>query len=265
MKEKLSIVKIGGHVIDEAHELEGFLKTFASLETRKILVHGGGKWVSIMCKKLGLEVKMVEGRRITDHNTLEVVKMMLPGVANKSIVATLQKYGCDAMGFTGADGGMILASRRPPRDGIDYGYVGDIVKVDVHKMKQILDLNFTPVFTAMTHDGIGQLLNTNADTIASSLAVALSGFYQTELFYCFEQPGVMQDIADERTRIPVLTPSLYADYKKAGIIHSGMIPKIENAFDALREGVSRIFICHYHDIGKFNSLEPEIGTLIINR
>lgn len=265
MKEKLSIVKIGGHVIDESNELDRFLKAFASLKSRKILVHGGGKWVSLMSKKLGLEVKMVEGRRITDHDTLEVVKMMLPGLANKNIVASLQKYGCDAMGFTGADGGMILANRRPVRGGIDYGYVGDIVKVDAQKLKGILELNFTPVFTALTHDGKGQLLNTNADTIASSLAVALAGLYDTELFYCFEHPGVLQDVADIKSRIPVLTPSLYRDYKRAGIIHSGMIPKIDNAFDALSQGVTRIFICQYHDIEKYNSVESEIGTLIIDR
>jgi acetylglutamate kinase len=265
MKERLSIVKIGGYVIDDSGELDRFLRAFASLESRKILVHGGGKWVSIMSRRLGLEVKMIEGRRITDYDTLEVVKMMLPGVANKNIVASLQKYGCNALGFTGADGGTILANRRPVKEGIDYGLVGDIVKVDSGKLKSILNLNFTPVFTAITHDGKGQLLNTNADTIASSLAVSMSEFYESELFYCFEQPGVMQDIANEKTRIPVLTPSLYDDYKRDGIIHSGMVPKIDNAFDALNQGVSRIYICHYRDIAKFNSKEADNGTLIVNR
>ena len=264
MKEKLSIIKIGGQVIDEVSELDSFLKDFAAIKSKKILVHGGGKWVSIMSKKLGLEVKMIEGRRITDQDTLEVVKMMLPGVANKNMVAILQKYGCDALGFTGADGGMILASRRPVKQGIDYGLVGDIIKGDSRKLTEILNLNYTPVFTAMTHDGKGQLLNTNADTIASSLAVSMSEFFDTELFYCFEKPGVMLDISDKKTRVHVLTSVLYDKYKSSGIIHSGMVPKIDNAFDALKQGVSRIYICHYHDIGKFDSADSEIGTLIVN-
>jgi acetylglutamate kinase len=265
MKENLSIFKIGGHVIDDFTELDKFLKDFASLNTKKILVHGGGKWVSVMSKRLGLEVKMIEGRRITDHETLEVVKMMLPGVANKNIVAGLQKYGCDALGFTGADGDMILARKRPLKEGIDYGFVGDIINVNAQKINGILDLSFTPVFTAMTHDGQGQLLNTNADTIASSLAVALSAFFETELYYCFEQPGVMLDINDKNTLIPVLSPTLYRNYKSSGVIHSGMVPKIDNAFDALSRGVSRIFICHYQDIGKIKLAESEVGTLIVNQ
>lgn len=263
MKEKLSIYKIGGQVIDDIPALEKFLKDFASIKTKKILVHGGGKWVSVMSKRLGLEVKMIQGRRITDKDTLEVVKMMLPGVANKNIVAVLQKYGCDALGFTGADGGMILASRRPVKKGIDYGFVGDIVKVNGHRLLRILDLNFTPVFTALTHDGQGQLLNTNADTIASSLGVTLSSYFETELYFCFEQPGVMTDVSNKKTRIPILSPVLYETYKSTGAIHSGMIPKIDNSFDALKKGVSRIYICHYQDIGKINSSNSETGTLIV--
>ncbi|MBR9999991.1 MAG: acetylglutamate kinase, partial [Cyclobacteriaceae bacterium] len=180
------------------------------------------------------------------------------------IVAILQKYGCNALGFTGADGNMILARKRPVKDNIDFGFVGDIVRIDAVKLAGILDLNFTPVFTAMTHDGNGQLLNTNADTIASSLAVELSTFYKTELFFCFEKPGVMSDAADIETRIPVLTPAIYLKYKASGNIHSGMIPKIDNAFEAIKKGVSRIHICHYQDIGSIGSPESEIGTVIVN-
>jgi len=264
MKKNLSVFKIGGAVIDDIGQLEIFLQGFAAVASKKILVHGGGKSVSSMSGRLGLEVKMIDGRRITDEETLEVVKMMLPGVANKTIVAMLQKYGCNALGFTGADGDMIKAKKRPPKDGIDYGFVGDIVRVNGDRLAGILELDYTPVFTAMTHDGKGQLLNTNADTIASSLAVALSGFYETELYYCFEKPGVMKDVSDEKSRIPVLSPSLYRSYKKSGAIHSGMIPKIDNAFEALARGVSRIHICHYRDIANLNSAVSEVGTLIVN-
>jgi acetylglutamate kinase len=264
VKKKLSIFKIGGQVVDDPKELDSFLRDFSLVPSKKILVHGGGKWVTRMSKRLGVNVKIIDGRRITDKDTLEVVTMMLPGVANKTIVAALQKYGCNAIGFTGADGGMILANKRPLKDGIDYGYVGDIVKVNASGLSEILELEFTPVFTAMTHDGKGQLLNTNADTVASALAVALSNFYETDLYYCFEKPGVMTDIADRSTRIPVLSPSVYISYKNSGAIHSGMIPKIENAFEALNQGVSRIHICHYRDIGKMKISKSDFGTLIIN-
>lgn len=262
--EKISIVKIGGQVVDDLLELDIFLKDFASLEGRKLLVHGGGKWVSQMSERLGIKVKMINGRRITDAETLEVVKMMLPGVANKNIVAGLQKYGCDALGFTGADGNMILARKRPVRENIDFGFVGDIISINAQKLTRIIELGLVPVFTAMTHDGSGSLLNTNADTIASALAVELSAFFETELYFCFEKPGVMSDPLDPKTLIPVLTRKIYEDYKSSGSIHSGMIPKIDNAFDALREGVRRIHICHYRDIGNVGSPEKQPGTLIVD-
>ncbi len=263
MAESLSIFKIGGHVINDAGELKAFLNDFAGIPGNKMLVHGGGRWVSDMSRRLGLEVIMKEGRRITDADTLEVVKMMLPGVANKNIVATLQSFGCNALGLTGADGNLIRADRRPVRDNIDYGYVGDVKKVEGKKIGQILDLGFIPVFTAMTHDGRGQLLNTNADTIASTLAVEMSAYYEVDLFYCFEKPGVMSDLNDELSVIRVITPSAYETYKAGGAIHSGMIPKIDNAFDALDRGVARIHICPYRDIGKLTDPDSEIGTLII--
>ncbi len=264
MAEKLSIFKIGGFVIDDMTELDYFLKDFASIQSKKMLVHGGGKWVSKMSQKLGLDVNMIEGRRITDAETLEVVKMMLPGVANKNIVAILQKYKCNALGFTGADGGLILARRRPPIGNIDYGYVGDIVNVKAKKLSEIIDLSYTPVFTALTHDGMGQLLNTNADTIASSMAIELSKYYETELYYCLEKPGVLFDINNDNSVIKVLTRSVYNSYRHSGAIHSGMIPKIDNAFDALDKGVAKIHICHYKDIGRVHTTKPGIGTLIID-
>jgi acetylglutamate kinase len=260
--EKLSIVKIGGQVIDDSLELDCFLKDFAAIAGRKILVHGGGKWVSLMSERLGIKVKIIDGRRITDADTLEVVKMMLPGVANKNIVAGLQKYGCDAIGFTGADGNMILAVKRPVRENVDFGYVGDIIKVDASKLARVIDLGLTPVFTAMTHDGQGTMLNTNADTIASALAIELSRFFETELYFCFEKPGVMSDPLDIKTLIPLLTVDLYMKYKASGAIHSGMIPKIDNAFEAIRRGVGSIHICHYKDIAYAENQEKQVGTLI---
>ena len=262
--EKIAIVKIGGQVIDDLRELDNFLKDFASLGGRKILVHGGGKWVSLMSERLGIKVKMIDGRRITDAETLEVVKMMLPGVANKNIVAGLQKYGCDALGFTGADGNMITARKRPVRENIDFGYVGDIVRIDAQKLTKIIELGLTPVFTAMTHDGNGSLLNTNADTIASDLAVELSAFFETDLYFCFEKPGVMSDLQDQNTLITTLTKNIYEKYKTTGTIHSGMIPKIDNAFDALGKGVSRIHICHYRDIVNAGNPAKQLGTLIVD-
>jgi acetylglutamate kinase len=260
--EKISIVKIGGQVIDDLRELDNFLKDFASLEGRKILVHGGGKWVSLMSERLGIKVKMIDGRRITDAETLEVVKMMLPGVANKNIVAGLQKYGCDALGFTGADGNMILARKRPIRENIDFGYVGDIVRIDAQKLTRIIELELTPVFTAMTHDGKGQLLNTNADTIASSLAVSLTHNYQVELFYCFEKIGVLRDLSDDGSLIRHIHPGNYNQLQDSGVIQSGMIPKIDNAFEAIYKGVNRIHICHYKDIRKLGMGNIEVGTKI---
>jgi len=262
MADKLSIFKIGGKVIDDPAELNSFLEGFAAIPGKKILVHGGGKWVSDMSKRLGVEVKMIHGRRITDSATLEVVTMILPGLANKTIVAMLQKYGCNALGLTGADGNMILAEKRPVKEGVDFGYVGDIIHVEVRHLQDLLKAGFIPVFTAMTHDGKGQMLNTNADTIASSLAVNLVRGYQVELFYCFERPGVMKDLSDDRSLITHIDQGNYSQLLASGVIHSGMIPKIDNAFEAIKEGVDRVHICHYRDIRKFAEGDLEIGTVI---
>jgi acetylglutamate kinase len=260
--EQLSILKIGGKVIDDLSELEIFLKGFASVPGRKILVHGGGKWVSDMSRRLGVEVKMTNGRRITDGETLEVVKMILPGLANKNIIALLQKYECNAIGLTGADGNTILALKRPVKDGIDFGYVGDITEIKIKNIHKLLDCGFVPVFTAMTHDGHGQLFNTNADTIASSLAVALSSTFEVELYYCFEKPGVLADLSDENSIIGYINSLNYGELQHSGIIHSGMLPKVDNAFEAIRNGVKRVHICHYKDIHKLTEGNSEIGTVI---
>jgi len=262
MVEKLSIFKIGGKVIDDDNELDIFLKDFASVPGKKILVHGGGKWVSEMCERLGIEVKMTNGRRITDEKTLEVVTMILPGLANKKIVATLQKYGCNALGLTGADGNTINATRRPVKNGIDFGFVGDIEKVNVKNVQVIIKSGFVPIFTAMTHDKSGQLLNTNADTIASSLAVGLTQEYKVDLYYCFEKPGVLKDLADDKTLVSHISKVNYIDLQGEGVIHTGMLPKVDNAFDAVNAGVNRVYICHYGDVQKLSEGNDEFGTQI---
>ena len=261
--EKLYIIKIGGKVVEDETGLSSFLKDFASIPGKKILVHGGGKWVSEMSRKLGIEVKMIDGRRITDSDTLEVVKMMLAGVANKNVVAQLQGYECNALGMTGADGNMIRAHKRPLRNGIDYGFVGDIDKVNSEGVKNLLESGFVPVFTAMTHDGQGQLLNTNADTIAQSLGVGMANNYDVEIFYCFEKPGVLADIERNDSVIEEITRTAYADFRKKVIIVEGMIPKIENAFDALENGVQKVHICHFGDIGMLSSGKKKFGTVIL--
>ncbi len=262
MVEKLSIFKIGGKVIDDNSELDIFLKDFATVPGKKILVHGGGKWVSEMCERLGIEVKMTNGRRITDEKSLEVVTMILPGLANKKIVATLQKYGCNALGLTGADGNTIKATRRPVKNGIDFGFVGDIEKVNVKNVQEIIKSGFVPIFTAMTHDKSGQLLNTNADTIASSLAVGLTQEYKVDLYYCFEKPGVLKDLADEKTLVSHINKGNYLDLQSEGVIHTGMLPKVDNAFDAVSAGVNRVYICHYGDVKNLSEGDEEFGTQI---
>jgi len=262
MIERLSIIKIGGKVIDDNNELKIFLKDFAGIPGKKILVHGGGKWVTEMCNRLGIEVKMTNGRRITDERTLEVVTMILPGLANKKIVATLQKYGCNALGLTGADGNTILATRRPVINGVDFGFVGDVEKVNVKNLQEILKSGFVPIFTAMTHDKNGQLFNTNADTIASSLAVGLTKEYNVDLYYCFEKPGVLKDLSDENTLVSHINHGNYNDLKNEGVIHTGMLPKVDNAFNAINSGVNRVYICHYGDVKKLSDGLEEFGTQI---
>lgn len=263
-KEKLSVFKIGGKVVENEHLLADFLKAFNLIEGYKILVHGGGKWVTEMSQKLGIEVRMVEGRRITDARTLEVVKMMLAGVANKNVVSKLQGYGCNAIGMTGADGNTILADKRPQKNGIDYGFVGDVKKVDHETIQNIINAGLVPVFASMTHDGNGNLFNTNADTIASSIAVGLASEFAVELNYCFELNGVLKDIKDPSSVITEIKPSNYSRLKNDGTINQGMIPKIDNAFDAINAGVKAVRIMNSKHIVKLAGGESHVGTVIIN-
>ncbi len=260
--ESLRIFKIGGKVVENAQQLDRFLSEFSQIKGPKILVHGGGKWVTEMSQKLGISVKMLDGRRITDAETLEVVKMMLAGVANKNVVSLLQKYGCNAIGLTGADANSILATRRPVKNGIDYGFVGDVVRVNASMIQNLLGSHLVPVFAAMTHDGQGNMLNTNADTIAASLAVGLATLYAVELVYCFELNGVLGNLEDPDSVINFIDAGNYKSLKSEKIINEGMIPKIDNAFDALTKGVKTVRICSASAMQALANGDKNVGTVI---
>ncbi|MBC6606629.1 acetylglutamate kinase [Hymenobacter sp. BT188] len=243
MSEVLKIFKIGGGIIDDTVQLTQFLTELAQVGGKKIVVHGGGKGANELLASLGMLPNMVSGRRITDAATLDVVTMFYAGKTNKQIVALLQQVGVNALGLSGADGNAIQATMRVVGE-IDYGFVGDLQKqsVNTELIELLLGGNLTPVFCAITHDGQGQLLNTNADTIASTLARALAHSYQVELHFCFEKDGVLADVNDESSVIPQITPALYADMKASGAIAAGMLPKLDNAFAAMDEGVSKVII-----------------------
>jgi len=255
-KPKVTIVKIGGNVIDNSENLYNFLKDFTAIEGDKILVHGGGKVATQVSETLGIEPKMVDGRRITDIETLRIVTMVYAGLINKNIVAQLQRFGTNAIGLTGADGNLITAKLRPVKT-IDYGFAGDLdnQSVNVAHLTQLMNAGFAPAFCALTHDGDGQMLNTNADTIASALAVALADKYDVTLVYCFEKTGVLKDIDDEGSLIQDINPEKYKQLKKENIIHSGMLPKLDNAFDAIAFGVSAVVIGHAGELGKLQKNE----------
>jgi len=260
--KSLYIIKIGGNVIDNSENLYHFLKDFTALPGYKILVHGGGKAATQLSETLGIETKLVDGRRITDVETLRVVTMVYGGLINKNIVAQLQRFGTNAIGLTGADGDFIRTKKRPVKT-IDYGFVGDIDENSIkpQNVSNLMDAGFTPVFCALTHDGEGQLLNTNADTIASALAVALAKMYHTTLIYCFEKKGVLKDINDEDSLIREIDPQHYEELKIKQIIHSGMLPKLDNAFTAISCGVKAVIIGHSDDLGKLKQNKP-FGTLL---
>lgn len=245
--DRLTIIKVGGKVVEDADSLNALLDQFDKISGNKILVHGGGRTATEMAKKLGIETKMVEGRRITDTDMLEVVTMVYGGLVNKKIVAGLQARGMNAVGLTGADLGLIKAHKRPVKN-IDYGFVGDVDDVNTSELRLLINENVIPVIAPLTHDGKGQLLNTNADTIASELAIELSNFQKVYLFYCFEKKGVLVDPSDESTVIYDLNISLFNQYKNEGIISDGMVPKLENGFRAKMKGVQEILITNPDNI-----------------
>lgn len=242
-RQKLNIVKIGGNVIDNEAVLSIFLADFSKLDGLNILIHGGGKKATEMAKKFQLEPKMIGGRRITDADNLEVVTMVYAGLLNKSVVAGLQKNNCNAIGLSGADGNIIKAHKRIVKD-IDYGFAGDVDTVDINIISALLNASLTPVFCAITHDKNGQLLNTNADTIAAELASALAEIYEVNLTYVFEKKGVLENINDEASVIESMDSTSYKSLKNDGIIAGGMLPKLENCFNALDKGVSEIHIAN---------------------
>ena len=241
MKNKLTVVKVGGNVINNPEFLESFLQDFAALQGNKILVHGGGKRATQLAADLGIEATMINGRRVTDTTTLEIVTMVYAGLLNKNITATLQKYSCNALGLSGADGNSIQAHKRIVKE-VDYGFAGDVDGINATNISTFIEGGMTPVFCAITHDGNGQLLNTNADTIASTIAVGMSEKYEVSLIYTFEKNGVLTSIDDDNSVITDIDSSKYAQLKEDGIIADGMLPKMENCFNALNKGVSEVII-----------------------
>jgi len=251
MKPELKIFKIGGGIIDSEADLLEFVRLFAEISGLKILVHGGGKGASDMMTRLGMAPRMINGRRITDAVTLDIVTMFYAGKTNKQLVAALQSRGINALGLSGADGNVIQATKRPVHD-VDYGFVGDLSEASVNTelIHQFLGIGLMPVFCAINHDGYGQLLNTNADTIAASVAKAMSGKYAVTLHFCFEKRGVLADVNDDSSVIEKITLSNYGELRESGIITDGMLPKLENAFDALQFGVDEVIIEHALYINK---------------
>jgi len=240
---QLSIIKIGGNIIDDPTKLASFLATFTTMNGPKILVHGGGKIATDIGRQLGIEPKYVDGRRITDGATLHLVTMVYGGLINKQVTAQLQALGCNAIGLTGADASIIPAQKRPVKE-IDFGFVGDVDSKDINTsvLKIMLDAGLTPVIAPLTHDRNGQILNTNADTIAQEVAKALSVLFEVQLIYCFEKKGVLADPADEGSVIPKITAEEFDRLKAQGIVSGGMVPKLQNALAAVSSGVKKVVI-----------------------
>ncbi|HLF51800.1 acetylglutamate kinase [Flavobacterium sp.] len=257
-KLALTIIKIGGNIIDDPISLAKVLNDFSKIEGPKLLVHGGGKEASRIAEKLGLKPEMIDGRRITDNAMLDVVVMTYAGLLNKKITAQLIALQNLAIGLSGVDGNLILSKKK---DNIvtDFGFVGDVISVNSDLLFKLIEQNMVPVFCAITHDGEGQLLNTNADTIASELAISLSKYYNVKLIYCFEKQGVLANTEDENSVILNINRSDYKDLLEKGAIHSGMIPKLDNCFYALSKGVQNIIIGHHSVITKQDSIYTTIS------
>ena len=256
MKLPLTIVKVGGAVVEDSARLDSLLSAFAAIDGQKVLVHGGGRRATAIASRLGVESRMVDGRRVTDGAMLEVVTMVYGGLVNKDIVARLQARGINSIGLTGADGGVILSHKRPVKD-VDYGFVGDVDRVDGSRLASLIEGGFTPVMAPLTHDGHGQMLNTNADTIAAETAKALAERYDVTLMYCFEKPGVMAEPDDDSTLIPVITRQDFRRLKADGTVTGGMLPKLENAFSAIDAGVSRV------NITLATAIDGRHGTMVV--
>ncbi|NRD21720.1 acetylglutamate kinase [Winogradskyella litoriviva] len=237
----IKVIKIGGNIIDNEEALAAFIKNFAAISDPKVLIHGGGKLATKLAEQMNIPVQMNEGRRITDADTLDIITMVYAGKINKNIVAQLQANNCNAIGFSGADGNTIISEKRPIKT-IDYGFVGDVKKVNTDALEVLLNNNITPVFCAISHDENGQLLNTNADTIASELAIGLSTIFNTELYYCFEKNGVLKDVENEDSVIENIKTESYKILKENNIIFEGMLPKLDNCFHAINKNVKKVCI-----------------------
>lgn len=246
----LTVIKVGGAVVEDEAQLTRLINDFAAIPGRKVLVHGGGRRATKVAAALGIESKMVDGRRITDADMLEVVTMVYGGLVNKNIVARLQAQGVNALGLTGADIDVIRSHKRPLKNGIDYGFVGDVDRANGQMLSKLIEEGITPVMAPLTHDGNGNILNTNADTIAATTAIALAPFYDVTLVYCFEKPGVLSNPDDDSSVIANITRTLFNDLVADGTIAGGMIPKIENALDAIGKGVGRVLITKADAIGQ---------------
>ena len=248
-KEKLLVIKAGGKLIEERELVMPLLAFMSQSSTKMILVHGGGNKAGALSQQMGLPVKMIEGRRVTDAATLEVATMVYAGLINKTLVAQLQGLGCQAIGLSGADGNIILSNKRAPHP-IDFGWVGDVQQVNHQRLSSLLELSLTPVICAITHDGNGQLLNTNADSIANAVAIAMSEIYEVQLYLCFEKPGVLTDEQQPESIIKTLSEPEFDRLKSTGVVHSGMLPKLSNGFQAINRGVSQVWVGNYQSISK---------------
>lgn len=258
-QERLYVIKIGGNIIDDAQRLNAFLQSYAALPGKKILIHGGGKLATKLAADLNVPQQMIDGRRITDAETLKIVTMVYAGYINKNIVATLQQNHLNAIGLCGVDGNVIFATKRV-HPTIDYGYVGDVQHVKDIFLKSLLDQNIAVVLAPITHNGEGLLLNTNADTIAQEIATAMAAHYEVNLVYSFEKAGVLTDVNDENSVIPVLTKALYQQYKEEEKIFAGMIPKLDNAFAAIDKGVNKVIIGKAEALDKLTT--GQTGTIL---
>lgn len=246
-KTKLTLVKVGGKIVEDESTLQLLLHNFSAIDGHKILIHGGGRLATTLASRLGVESQLVNGRRITDAETLKIVTMVYGGLVNKNIVAQLQAIGLNAIGLTGADMNIIRSVKRPVKD-IDYGFVGDVEEVNAEALRLLLQQNIVPVLAPLTHDKHGHILNTNADTIAGETAKALASSFEVTLIYCFEKKGVLMDEQDDKSVIPVIDRASFRKYVTDGVVQGGMIPKLENALDAIDAGVARVIITEAGEI-----------------
>ncbi len=247
--DKLTLIKVGGGVVEEPESLHELLSLFSQIPGNKVLVHGGGRSATRMAAQLGIETQMVNGRRITDLEMLKVVTMVYGGLVNKNVVAGLQALGVNALGLTGADMNVMLSEKRPVKD-VDYGYVGDVKQVQGNSLAALIERGIVPVLAPLTHDGKGHILNTNADTIAGEAAKALARYFDVTLVFCFEKNGVLRDPDDNNSVIPQMNEADFRNYVAQGVVQGGMIPKLENAFQAIAAGVKEVVITKASHLGQ---------------